>query len=76
MEKYKQYNFQQNIELDAALVLAAMKGGIDGYMNACFLRWYIFPDTNTAMARAEWLKAQGGEYITKVSERAAELERM
>jgi len=67
--------FEQNVELDASLVLASMKGGIDGYMNACFLRRDMFPDTDTAMARAEWLKKQDKAYITKVSERAAELER-
>jgi hypothetical protein len=69
------YNFQQNLELDAYLVLASMKGGIEGYMNACFLRRDQFPDTSKAMARAEWLKGQDDEYLTKVSERAAELER-
>lgn len=71
----KQYDFQQDIELDAALVLASMRGGIDGYMNACFLRRDVFPDTDTAMARAEWLKRQNEEYLISVSKKAAQLER-
>jgi len=73
---YEQYNFQQNVELDANLILAGMKGGMDGYINACLLRRNIFSDKNSALARAVWLKDQGNEYIKKVSKRTAELDKL
>lgn len=43
--------------------------------NACFLRKDMFPDTDTAMARADWLKKQNEDCIIEVSRKAAELER-
>lgn len=66
--------FEQNIDLDAVLVKAAMTGGIHAYMNACFLRRDVFPDTNTAMARAEWFKKQPEEYLAQVTAKIIEIE--
>lgn len=68
-------NFQQNIELDAQMVLAAMKGGIHGLMALGMKLRHIFTTTKMVTDRAEWLKEQGEDYITKVSVRAAELEK-
>lgn len=69
------HSFTENVELDAGLVFAAMRGGIDGVMNFAFARKYIFTTTEMATDRCEWLKKQSEEYITKVSKKAAELER-
>jgi len=67
-------SFHQNLELDANLVLAGMRGGIDGIMNFAFSRKSIFTTANMATERCLWLKTQGEDYINKVSLRAAELE--
>jgi len=66
--------FEENIHLDAELVLAGINGGIEGIMNYAFARQDIFPDTDTVMARCKWLKKQSKEYISSVSLRVAELE--
>lgn len=66
--------FAENVELDAQLVLAGMMGGMDGIMNFGYIYREIFITTNTVVDRCEWLKKQSDEYITKVSQRAAELE--
>jgi hypothetical protein len=68
-------NFKQNIELDARLVLAGMKGGIDAIMNTAFLMRDQLPTTKDATDRCEWLKRQPEEYINKVCDRVAELEK-
>lgn len=68
--------FDKNVELDARMVLAAMKGGIDGYMNAAFLRTNNFSNTNAAMERAKWLKKQNPKYLKEVTNRVIELEKL
>lgn len=65
---------EQDIYLDAQMVLSCMRKGIDGLLEFAFARRHLFPTPDHAMARAEWLKKQDSDYIQKVSERAAELE--
>lgn len=70
----EEHTFKENIELDARMVFAAMRGGIDGVMSWALMHRDIFTTTRTVTDRCDWLKRQSEEYITKVSERAAELE--
>jgi hypothetical protein len=69
------HSFIENIKLDAGLVFAGMKGGMDGIMNFAFARKQIFTTTDMVTDRCEWLKKQSKEYTAKVSTKAAELER-
>ena len=66
--------FKENIELDARMVLAAMGGGMQGVMSWALMHRDIFITTRMVMDRCDWLKKQSEGYITKVSEKAAELE--
>lgn len=66
---------EKNIELDAQMVLASMKGGIDGLMQLGFRLKHIFTTTNMVTDRAAWLKEQSPKYIKQVSDRAAEIEK-
>lgn len=66
--------FKQDVELDAKIVLAGMKGGMDGIMSWGLLNRHIFETTQMLTDRCEWLKKQDTQYITKVSEKATELE--
>ncbi|HDZ04887.1 hypothetical protein LCGC14_0370520 [marine sediment metagenome] len=68
--------FTENIELDARIVFAAMRGGIDGVMEFAFNHRQHFKTANDAVERAKWLKTQSEDYITKVSEKAAKIELM
>lgn len=70
----EEHTFKENIELDAEMVLAGMRGGILGIMNWGLLHRDVFVTTRMVTDRCDWLKNQSKEYITKVSERAAELE--
>ena len=67
--------FRPNIELDAEMVLVAIKGGMPELINWAFMHRDIFPKPDIAIDRANWLKAQSEKYIIKVSKRTAELER-
>ncbi len=71
----QEVSFKEDIELDARLVLEGMKGGIDAIMNYGLRRRDIFTTTKMVTDRCEWLKKQSEEYITKVSNKAAELEK-
>lgn len=71
----QEVSFKEDVELDAQLVLAGMKGGIDGVMNYGMRRNDIFTTTKMVTDRCEWLKKQSDKYITKVSKMAAELEK-
>ena len=73
--KIMENNFEQNIELDAQLVLAGMYGGIDGIMALGMRLRHIFPQANMVTDRCFWLKKQPEEYINKVSEEAAKMEK-
>jgi hypothetical protein len=66
--------FEKNIELDARMVLSAMKSGMDGIMNFAFRNRDIFDTPDKAVQRAYWLKEQDEDYIIQVSDRTAELE--
>jgi len=63
--------FNQNVELDARCVAAAMQGGATA-MLAVALRSGC-PAPSDAMARAEWLKTQPKDYIDKVCAKVDEL---
>lgn len=65
----------ENVELDARIVLAGMKGGMMGIMDFGFQNRSIFPTTEMLTDRCYWLKEQSEEYINKVSKRAAQLEK-
>jgi hypothetical protein len=67
--------FKQNIELDARLVLAGMRGGMDGIMQVAFTMIDIFPTTEIVTDRCIWLKRQSDKYIKNVCKRVVELER-
>jgi hypothetical protein len=66
----------ENVELDARIVLACMRGGMDGLVNWAFMNRNIFKTPNDAIERANWLKTQPADYINSVSKRAAELEKL
>ena len=63
-----------DVELDARLVLASMRGGIDRFLATAMARRDIFDGPDAALDRAAWLKRQSKAYIKKVSDRAAEIE--
>lgn len=67
-------NFTKDVDLDAAIVVAAMNDGVDGVMNYAFSRRDVFNSTDEAIKRCEWLKEQSKEYIVKVSEVAYQLQ--
>lgn len=67
--------FEKNIELDAQMVLAGMKYGMEGVMQLGFRLKDIFTTTKMVTDRAKWLKQQDKEYIKQVSNRAAKLEK-
>lgn len=56
--------YEQNVELDARCVIAAMQGGVTA-MLAVALRSGC-PSPAEAMGRAEWLKTQPQDYIDMV----------
>ena len=65
--------YEQDVELDARLVVAAMRGGMIGFMGEA-LRLGM-PDTATATGRGDWLKRQPKAYVKAVTDRAVEIER-
>lgn len=64
----------EEIEVDAKIVLCAMRGGMEAIMNWGFRHRDLFPDTKQLTDRVFALKKQPPMYIQAVSERAAELE--
>lgn len=65
---------ESEIEIDAKIVLCAMRGGMDAVMNWGFRNTHLFPTTKELTDRVWGLKKQPEMYITAVSEKAAELE--
>ena len=68
------FNFTKDVDLDAAMVVAAMNDGVDGVVNYAFSRRDVFNSPDEAIKRCEWLKEQSKEYIVKVSEVADQLQ--
>lgn len=66
--------FQQNVELDARLVLASMGEGIDGVLKFAYRNRDIFTRPDDAVHRCLWLKTQPEQYICEVSDKVVELE--
>lgn len=64
----------EEIEVDAKIVLCAMRGGIDAVMEWGLRNRDLFPTTKKLMDRVNGLKKHPEMYIQSVSERAAELE--
>lgn len=68
--------FTEDVELDARMVLAAMRGGFDGLM-----LWAMrnhrdqFSGPDDVVRRAEWTKAQPASYMDRVVARVVELEK-
>jgi hypothetical protein len=65
----EEFDFEEDVDLDAKMVLAAMSG-----MFAPCAMVLGFKSPAEAFGRAQWMKQQPEAYITKVCERAAELE--
>ena len=65
---------QGEIEVDAKIVLVAMRGGMDAIMEWGCRNTDIFPTTDLLTKRVFSLKKQPEMYIQAVSEKAAELE--
>lgn len=63
--------YQQNVELDARCVMAAMQGGVSA-MLAVALRSGC-PSPDDAIGRADWLKSQPQDYIDMVCKRVDEI---
>ena len=66
--------FIENVELDARLVLASMKGGMDAIINYAFA-CKSFSTPNDAVKRCIWLKKQKPLYLKAVSDKVVELEK-
>lgn len=66
--------FERDVELDAQLVYAGMKGGGAGIADFAFTRRDVFTTPNMAMDRCLWIKAQDEEYVNQVCLRSAEIE--
>lgn len=64
-------SYQENVELDARLVSAAMQGGVTA-MLAVALRSGC-PNPDDAMKRAEWLKTQPKNYLDRVCKKVDEI---
>lgn len=65
---YKKHKFKKDIDLDAKLVLAALRGMFEP------VAMQIFRTPDEAFCRAEWLKHQSDSYISKVSDKVVEME--
>lgn len=63
--------YQQNIELDARCVIAAMQGGVMA-MLAVALRNEC-PSPEEAVGRVEWLKKQSQDYVMMVCSKVDEM---
>lgn len=64
-----------NIEMDAKMVLAGMKEGMDGIINWGFAHRSTFTTTGMVTDRCKWLKKQSENYIKKVCDRVVQLEK-
>lgn len=73
--KYKQNGWlAEEIEIDAKIVLCAMRGGMDAIMEWGFRNKDLFKTTKDLTDRVNSLKSHTPMYIQAVSEKAAELE--
>jgi hypothetical protein len=66
---------ESEIEVDAKIVLCAMRGGMAAIMEWGFRNRHIFPTTKKLTDRVFALKKQPEIYIQAVSEKAADLEK-
>lgn len=66
----------EEIEVDAKIVLCAMRGGMDAIMEWGFRNKHLFPTTSKLTERVFGLKKQPDLYIQAVSEKTAELEKL
>ncbi len=67
-----QFKHVHNVELDAVLVLAGMRGGLHAVLGTAMRLGLSEPDE--AIDRAAWLRKQSDDYITQVVNRVVELE--
>lgn len=66
--------FKKNIELDTRMVLAGIKGGIDGVMQFGLINRHEFKTTKDVIDRTDWLKKQSDDYINQIVNKISELE--
>ncbi len=65
----EEFDFEEDVDLDAKLVLASMNGMFAPAAMALGMK-----SPAEAFGRAEWLKQQSKDYIQTVCEKAADLE--
>ena len=66
------YNFKRDVELDAALVMAGMRGGFHAVCSAAMSLGLSGPDE--VLKRADWMKADE-EYANEVVQTVLKIEK-